>query len=176
MAVDLQPPELPDDGEEGKEEHQFVREGKRQNRVLRELSARIARRLQEMVAPSVATIATRADAERATWSAAERDEIEQFLAGRQRNAAAAMLLRHAAVLRTEAEAPRRAGDRQRLLDALEAATRAVYVQQRVPGSKWALDSGCGVEIEGQKESMQIACGMGFTPELGRRMLYFFEQS
>lgn len=47
-------------------------------------------------------------------------------------------------------------------------------KQRVPGSHWAHQSGCGTTVEGVKDhGPMIACGMGHVPEKANRFLYFF---
>lgn len=47
-------------------------------------------------------------------------------------------------------------------------------KQRVPGSHWARQSGCGTTIEDVRErGPMIACGMGHVPEKSNRFLYFF---
>jgi len=45
------------------------------------------------------------------------------------------------------------------------------------GTRWASSTGCGVEVENPigKESPGYACGMGHTPEISRRFLYFFAE-
>lgn len=45
----------------------------------------------------------------------------------------------------------------------------------VRGSKWASSGGCGVRVEGEDDNVGIACGMGHTPELSRRFLYWFKK-
>jgi hypothetical protein len=45
----------------------------------------------------------------------------------------------------------------------------------VRGSKWASSGGCGVDVEGEDDNVGIACGMGHTPELSRRFLYWFKK-
>ena len=53
--------------------------------------------------------------------------------------------------------------------------RAKYVQQRVPGSKWANEGGCATDVEGEQPEM-IGCGMGHTPALSSRFLYLFTKN
>lgn len=64
------------------------------------------------------------------------------------------------------------------LDERRAAPLAAEVRARltkVPpsGTRWANASGCGTEIEGEKDNLMVMCGMGHTPRKGRRFLYFF---
>lgn len=47
------------------------------------------------------------------------------------------------------------------------------VRARVPGSKWGYQTGCGTRVEGEKDNMMVACGMGHVPAKSRRFLYFF---
>jgi hypothetical protein len=63
----------------------------------------------------------------------------------------------------------------------DAAARAAEVRRRlvkrpVPGSRWALASGCGTSIEGEKEQLMPACGMGHVPQRSQRFVYLFAQS
>ena len=42
------------------------------------------------------------------------------------------------------------------------------------GARWASSTGCGTTIEGEEDKgLRVACGMGHTPEISRRFLYFF---
>lgn len=55
-----------------------------------------------------------------------------------------------------------------------AAQAKAQLRVRPPrGSRWADGSGCGSIIEGEKDQLSPACGMGHVPELSRRFLYFF---
>jgi hypothetical protein len=66
-----------------------------------------------------------------------------------------------------------------LLGEAQAAPEAValakshWVEGQVPGSRWARSHGCGVSIEGGRESSGLACGMGHVPKKGERFLYFY---
>lgn len=62
---------------------------------------------------------------------------------------------------------------QGAVDRVAAAATARLKGQRVRGSKWAIGGGCGVSVEGENDDVGIACGMGHTPELSRRFLYWF---
>ncbi len=53
------------------------------------------------------------------------------------------------------------------------AARARIVDKPPRGAKWAHGGGCGVRVEGDDDNVGIACGMGHTPELAQRFLYFF---
>lgn len=56
---------------------------------------------------------------------------------------------------------------------LAALSRARLRDKRIPGSKWANSHGCGTTIEGEDDSLMIACGMGYVPKKSERFLYFF---
>ena len=58
--------------------------------------------------------------------------------------------------------------------ALAALGRASWVERVVPGSRWALGSGCGVQIEGEPP-VAVGCGMGYVSAKARRMLFFSER-
>jgi len=60
-------------------------------------------------------------------------------------------------------------------ESLVARARERFVSARIPGAKWGLYTGCGTKIEGEEETMRIACGMGMTPPLGARFLYLFTE-
>src|SRR5262249_40656890 len=49
----------------------------------------------------------------------------------------------------------------RLLQLLANAARARYCDKRIPGSKWATDSGCAETVEGEEDNISIGCGMGY---------------
>ena len=37
--------------------------------------------------------------------------------------------------------------------------------------------GCGVDVEGcESEGFAVACGMGFTPEVSSRFLWFYDEA
>jgi hypothetical protein len=59
------------------------------------------------------------------------------------------------------------------LESPAAAATARLKVARVRGSKWAVGGGCGVSVEGENDDVGIACGMGHTPALSRRFLYWF---
>ncbi|MDP2345085.1 MAG: hypothetical protein Q8O67_29340 [Deltaproteobacteria bacterium] len=59
------------------------------------------------------------------------------------------------------------------LERAQAAAVARLKVARVRGSKWATGGGCGVTVEGERDDVGIACGMGHTPALSRRFLYWF---
>lgn len=46
-------------------------------------------------------------------------------------------------------------------------------KSRIPGSKWAVSGGCGTRIEGEKQNLMVACGMGHVPAKSSRFLFFF---
>jgi len=142
---------------------------------IRDRNARLAKVLHAAVAADRGALAARADAGRATLSEADRAALEQLFAG-ERTAPADLLVRAAAVVCMTAEAPRTAGDRQRLRQAVANAARAVFVAKPVAGARWATSQGCGFTVEGDADrGLAVACGMGHVPELGRRFLHFATQ-
>ncbi len=79
--------------------------------------------------------------------------------------------RGAALLRRMAEEdPSR---RERVLAALKQAAAERLRVKAPAGAKWARDSGCGADVEGDDTGMVVGCGMGFVPEASTRFLYFF---
>ena len=64
-------------------------------------------------------------------------------------------------------------DRDEVISALAVLGRASWVEQVVPGSRWAHSSGCGTSLEGETPSGG-GCGRGYVSEKAQRMLYFFE--
>jgi len=54
-----------------------------------------------------------------------------------------------------------------------AEVRARLVKRPVPGSRWAVATGCGTTVEGDDNPMRVKCGMGHVPALSQRFLYFF---
>lgn len=63
-------------------------------------------------------------------------------------------------------------------DDAHAAALAKEVRRRLTlkpprGVKWAKSYGCGTEIEGERDGVGVACGMGHVPKKSRRFLYFF---
>jgi hypothetical protein len=63
-------------------------------------------------------------------------------------------------------------------DDARAASLAKEVRQKLTikpprGVRWAKSYGCGTEVEGEPESLGVACGMGHVPKKSQRFLYFF---
>lgn len=56
-----------------------------------------------------------------------------------------------------------------------ARTQTEYIDSPPPGARWAIDSGCGFDLDGE-EPRPRPCGMGHVPERSRRFLYFFEEA
>lgn len=59
---------------------------------------------------------------------------------------------------------------------LAAAVRRRYVEKRVPGTRWAFASICGVVVEGEGQSEEdrgTMCGIGYVPRLSQRFLQFY---
>lgn len=64
-------------------------------------------------------------------------------------------------------------DRVPLVAVLAGVTRAALVERPVPGSAWAISSGCGTHIEGVTEQVMVKCGMGHVTTRARRALHFW---
>jgi len=81
------------------------------------------------------------------------------------------LRRGAAIVRFKAESD---PDHRGAWVAALAATTEKQLKKGIPeGARWANFCGCGVEVEGEKDSLGVACGMGYVPELSQRFLYFY---
>ncbi|MGE0142423.1 MAG: hypothetical protein AB7I19_04110 [Planctomycetota bacterium] len=80
---------------------------------------------------------------------------------------------HAPTLVTQLDRETDRQRRARLVEALIGAGRKHFREDRVPGCKWAISSGCGLAFEGEKnaDAGMIACGMGRVDPLSERMLY-----
>jgi len=59
---------------------------------------------------------------------------------------------------------------------LAQAARAEWVEERVPGSWWAVSHGCGIDFEDVDEDFRVGCGMGYVPTRAARMLHFYGPS
>jgi hypothetical protein len=57
--------------------------------------------------------------------------------------------------------------------ALAGEVRARLTKKPPRGARWANGHGCGTDIEGEKDQMMVACGMGHVPRKSARFLYFF---
>jgi len=69
------------------------------------------------------------------------------------------------------------GERRReLVASLAGEARARLCKERIPGSRWARQSGCGTDIEGEQDNLVVGCGMGHVPEKSQRFLYFFSKT
>ena len=133
----------------------------------------LAAGLTALVVPSKGVLVDRADAVRAQLDEVSREALEAWFKSSGPAPAAAAIHRAAAIVRMESEAPRTAGARKRLLEALHAAIQTVVIKQPVPGARWANGMGCGVTFEDGKNQMGIACGMGSVPAECERFLHFF---
>ena len=136
--------------------------------------ALLADELHDAVARDRDMLAERADRERGTLAEDEHRALRELFADTDVPPPDELLVRAAAVVLMAAEAPRRRGDRARLLKYLLKASRRTFLEQRIPGSKWATSRGCGTVIEGEKHSGIVGpCGTGRVPPMGRRFLYLF---
>jgi hypothetical protein len=71
-----------------------------------------------------------------------------------------------------------AEDEPAYLAALAERARDALTEVPPSGTRWAWSTGCGVEVEGaaEDERMRVACGMGHTPAISQRFLYFFKDA
>jgi hypothetical protein len=136
--------------------------------------------------PDAGTITRRATQTRKRLSAAERSQVDTFLA-KDTWLPADLADRGAALIYDAAEARQISDTKATAL--LHGAVKARLVTEPPAGSHWALSQGCGVEVEetaaerkareelekqGQFGVMvSVGCGMGHTPEKSQRFLYFF---
>ncbi len=58
---------------------------------------------------------------------------------------------------------------------LAARTRERLVKRAPEGARWAVGSGCGVDVEGE-EPDAVDCGMGHVPAKSRRFLYLYAKT
>lgn len=84
------------------------------------------------------------------------------------------LVRRGAPLLALRAARRRAGQVE-TDHALAETVRSAIVKRPPPGARWARSYGCGVTVEGVKQVVSVACGMGHVPKKSGRMLYFFNK-
>ncbi len=121
-----------------------------------------AEALRRRAAQSLASL-TREDARALEEVLAHGSAIESALADR----AAAPLVDAATSGRLAAAA----------LEPVVEAARARWIEAPPRGAKWAVDGGCGCELEGAPEDEQpsvgVACGMAFVPQASARFLMFF---
>jgi hypothetical protein len=72
---------------------------------------------------------------------------------------------------------RELGDDPRRAASLAAGVRARLKDKPPAGTRWAVHSGCGVDVEGPEEERWLrACGMGHVPKKAQRFLYFFSRN
>lgn len=141
----------------------------------REVRGRIAELeavLREALAPDESTLERRARA-CATALGIEVDPPLLDPTRSTRRGARAEARRAPAMVRLAAE---RTPARRKQLIGLLAGVAAERLQVAPPpGALWASSTGCGLTVEGREdEGLRVACGMGHTPEISRRFLYFFK--
>ena len=165
------------------EEMTWEERTRREDAVIDERIAVLRALVHGAIAPDAATIARRAALARAHLSATDRARVEAAVTGslavdripRDVVAVAPAMLAEAA--------------------AAHPAMRAVLVELgterwrrgRIPGSRWAIGGGCGVQVEETEEEqraregdgrvqMMVACGMGHVPERSARFLDWYTSS
>ncbi|MCB9690070.1 MAG: hypothetical protein H6735_33825 [Alphaproteobacteria bacterium] len=131
------------------------------------LSGQLIGRLQQ----DRATLARRVAQQRAADAVAV-DAVSSALASGIPTVARASLAPSVVAL---AAADAKPEDRVPLVALLADVTRAALVQRPVPGSAWAVSSGCGTHIEGVTEQVMVKCGMGHVTARARRALHFWDQ-
>ena len=67
-------------------------------------------------------------------------------------------------------------DRLMLAEDLRDQLHRRAVDQRISGSAWASNTGCGTVVHDAPSERLYMCGMGHVPELSRTFLYFFHRS
>lgn len=165
---------MPAEGAAGAGRH-FARDAgewaEQQRREDEEIETRIAvlsKLLQAAVADGPQLLEKRANQLRAAL-APETARIEIASAGLRADQADT-LAALVALTAQQADRTERAALHKLLADAAGARLR----KQRIPGSYWARQSGCGTTVEGAEDrSAMVACGMGHVPEKSQRFLYFF---
>ena len=129
--------------------------------------------LRESLAPDAGTVARRARQQEARLTSAQALNLRGALVT---HLPVVRELDPVAALVYEAAVAAPAGERERLMRALAGTAGARLRDRRVPGSRWANGSGCGIEIEwepGEEEDgFMVGCGMGYVPEKSRRLLDF----
>jgi hypothetical protein len=128
--------------------------------------------IREAVLGDAVQLQHRADGLWERLGAGDRQAAEQVLGGRELPAQPGILA--VAPLLAAAAAKDRMVEK-RMTQLLADAARAAYSQQRIPGSKWAVSSGCGTIVEGDETDVAFGCGMGHVPRKSERFLYFFSK-
>lgn len=150
--------------------------GRDVDKIYRDNNTVLAAALHDAVARDRAMLAERADRERATLTEDEHRVLTRWFTTTDEPPPDELLVRAAAVVLMAAEAPRRRGDRARLLKHLIEASRRAFIEQRLPGSRWAHSSGCGTVVEGQGAlGVMGPCGTGLVPPVCQRFLYLLTE-
>lgn len=174
-AIDAELPRIPEYWV-GSEEMTWEERERRDQAVIDQRIALLSRLIHGAIAPDAAAIARRAALARARVSAEQRGRVELAMdAGDVPTSVAAL----APALLAE-----RAASAPALRDVLRDLAIERWRRGRVPGSRWAIGGGCGVEVElteaEQRErdaagraQMMVACGMGHVPERSARFLDWY---
>jgi hypothetical protein len=131
---------------------------------------RMASALNSVLAPNVEVVEQRLT----QWGAAVgQDNVARARAAfdSPRPPSAEIAARYPTFARAEAE--EHVEQRAAWLEPLAATTRKRIEQGAPAGSRWAENTGCGCEIEGEGGTGGVACGMGRVPEMGRRFLAYW---
>ncbi|HND11498.1 MAG TPA: hypothetical protein PLY80_13740 [Pseudomonadota bacterium] len=168
--------EIPATGKEKPEQSWDRRDRARQQIESREVKKRIdkfAALLAEAVLPSPDVLGKRVVQQKAHAPAPLVAAVQEKLqADRDATLSAEELELCAAQIAQYAQSlpsPRK----DKLQEQLGSAAENKLLRARVPGSKWARSSGCGMRIEGEDQRRMVACGMGHVPAMSSRFLFFF---
>lgn len=163
-------PAPPIDHQEASQKY-WERQNERENRIVRERIAAVATLLRTALVPNPRLLETRARLAEAKLSGPKADRWRLQPATRRPDPE--ILLAHAASIVHESQ---QNPDGERLLVLLAQAAREKLCHRRVPGSRWANESGCATRVEyepgEEDDDMLFACGMGHVPELSTRFLDF----
>jgi hypothetical protein len=146
------------------------KDGDKEDELVKARLEQVVASLRAAVAPDAKALASRAALAESRLPADEVKAIHAAVADGKTPQPQA-LERAPAIVRARAEDP--VAGRQEILDALAAATEKRVTGPPPAGAKWAHSGGCGIRFEG--EASGVACGMGYTPELSQRFLWFFTQ-
>ncbi len=143
---------------------------KRAEQSARDRVAQFGEAIRAAVAPDGKTLLERVVEAEKGLTPAEASTLLAIADGKAK-VDASLADRGAVVLRKLAEEdPSR---RERVVAALKQAAVERLRVKSPAGAKWARDTGCGANVEGDDTGMAIGCGMGYVPEASVRFLYFF---
>lgn len=146
---------------------------RREEQKIDDRIAALGQVMREAIAKDEPMLARRAGQAQERLTRGEQADLRRVVDGAT-DVAPEIVFRGAAVVALGAA--RTSGKRAEQLTELLATIASEQLRKRrVPGSRWASSTGCGVEIEGEDDQMMVACGMGHTPRKSQRFLYFFSK-